>query len=142
MSETVEFVDTNVLLRPLVNDDDAHVKAARTLFEQAEAGNVQLFTTATVIAEVVWVLESAYGLSAPLIDEKVRALVHTPGLEIESSDLVLQASLWYAEKNVDFLDAYSAAWMQSHGIARIRTFDRRHFSRFPDLDVIAPDADL
>lgn len=53
-------------------------------------------------------------------------------------DLVALAAKWYSEKNVDFVDAYNAAWMQFQGLQLACTFDNKHFSRFENLTVILP----
>jgi predicted nucleic acid-binding protein len=45
----------------------------------------------------------------------------------------LQAIGWYADKNVDFIDAYDAAWMFKNAVDRVCTFDQKHFSRFEGI---------
>ena len=52
-------VDTNVVVRLLVNDDPRQGALARRLFELDE-----IFIGVTVLLESAWVLESVYGLSA------------------------------------------------------------------------------
>ena len=41
--------------------------------------------------------------------DAVLAIPNTPGLDVEAHDQVVQAAIWYAEKNVDFIDACIAA---------------------------------
>lgn len=86
-----------------------------------------------MIAEIVWTLESFYKIPKDEIQEKVLAILGTPGLEISNADLLLQATTWYTEKNVDFIDAYNAAWMFQHNIEKVFTFDHKHFNRFEGL---------
>ena len=111
------------------------------LLIEAAAGKCSLVTNALVVAEIVWTLESYYRLSKSNIRSKVLAILNTPGLEIAESDLLLQAALWYAEKNVDFIDAYNAAWMVSHDISAVSTFDKKHYARL-DGDMIRIPAQL
>jgi len=92
-----------------------------------------LVTTGLVIAEIVWTLESFYNLAREDIQSKVFAILHTPGLEVTDSDLISHAVVWYAEKNVDFIDAYNAAWMLREGIGKAYTFDQKHFRRFEGI---------
>lgn len=132
------FVDTNVFLRYLVNDVPAQAEAIEQLLRRAVAGKVTLVTNSLVIAEIVWTLQSFYGLPRADIKAKVLAILNTPGLEIAESDLVLQAVTWYAEKNVDFIDAYNAAWMPAHDLQAVCTFDRKHYARLEGLEVRAP----
>ena len=84
------------------------------LLQRAEQGEVLLLINALVMAEIVWTLKSFYKLSKPAVEERVLAVLNTPGLEVVDGDLVLQAVVWYVEKNVDFIDAYNATWMSRH----------------------------
>ncbi len=132
------FVDTNLFLRYLTNDVPAQADAVEELLRKAEQNKVSLITNGMVIAEIVWTLESYYGLERGDIQGKVMAILNTPGLEIPESDLILKSIIWYAEKNVDFIDAYNAAWMGQENIERIYTFDQKHFARFDDVEALLP----
>ncbi|MBV5339042.1 MAG: PIN domain-containing protein, partial [Deltaproteobacteria bacterium] len=52
------FVDTNLFIRYLTNDDSAKADKVEKLLDDAAAGSLKLVTTEMVIAEIVWVLES------------------------------------------------------------------------------------
>jgi len=135
--ETV-FLDTNIFLRYLTNDLPQQADAAEALLLNAEKGALKLITSALVVAEIVWTLTSYYRLSKEDIRQKILAILNTPGLEVEGSRLILQAINWYAEKNVDFLDAYNASWLAEKGVETVYTFDQKHFLRFEGLKVKAP----
>jgi len=132
------FVDTNLFLRFLTNDVPAQADAVEKLLRQAEQNKIQLVTNSMVIAEIIWTLEGYYESEREDIQNKILAILNTPGLEIPESNLILKAIIWYAEKNVDFIDAYNAAWMEQKGIEKIYTFDQKHFARFDDVEVIKP----
>jgi predicted nucleic-acid-binding protein len=132
------FVDTNLFLRYLTNDIPEQANAIEALLRRAAAGEVLLVTNSLVMTELVWTLESYYRLLPQSIQDKVLAILNTPGLEVREGDLVLQAVLWYAEKNVDFIDAYNAAWLLDQGIKTACTFDRKHFARFEGVSVTTP----
>ena len=70
---------------------------------------------------------------------KILAILHTPGLQVTDLDLISRAVVWYAGKNVDFIDAYHAAWMLREGVARACTFDQKHFRRFDGITVEVPE---
>ena len=133
------FADTNLFLRFLTNDIPEQADLVERLLQQAAQGELILVTNAMVLAEIVWTLESFYRLEKPDVQAKILAILNTPGLEVAESDLLLQAILWYAEKNVDFIDAYNAAWMRARKIDIVSTFDRKHFNRFDDVIVRLPD---
>ena len=137
-AETV-FADTNLFLRYLTDDVPAQADLVEVLLRRAAKGQVTLVTTGLVIAEIVWTLESFYRLSKKDIQAKVLAILNTDGLNVTDSDLVLQAIGMYAEKNVDFIDAYNAAWMLKHNIGRIYTFDQKHFNRVEGIAAEMPE---
>lgn len=110
------FADTNLFLRYLTDDVPAQADLVETLLHRAARGEIALVTTGLVIAEIVWTLESYYGVPKKEIQAKILAVLNTPGLKVADSNLILQAIGWYAEKNVDFIDAYNAAWMLKNNI--------------------------
>lgn len=134
------FVDTNLFLRYLTNDVPEQADAVERLLRRAMAGEVRLLTNELVIAEIVWTLESFYKQTRREIMEKVLAILNTPGLEVANREIVLQAIVWYAEKNVDFIDAYNGAWLLARGLNTVYTFDRKHFSRLEGLIPLTPES--
>ena len=110
------------------------------LFREAADGALELHTSAMVMAEIVWTLESFYNLARPAIRDILLGIVNTPGLEVETADLIIQAVVWFEEKNVDFIDAYNAAWMVEHELLEIYSFDKKHFKRFEQLELKIPNA--
>jgi predicted nucleic-acid-binding protein len=132
------FIDTNLFLRYLTNDISEQADQVEVLLRQAAVGEISLFTTTLVIAEIVWTLASFYNVSREQIRERILAILNTPGLEVAESDLLIEAATNYAAKNVDFIDAYNAAWMIQQQLSRAYTFDRKHFSRFEKIMVKSP----
>lgn len=130
------FVDTNVFLRFLTQDDLEKAEKARRLFASAVAGETVVETSLLVIAEIVWTLESFYGLTHEEIAELVTTILSTPNLECPGKELLLDALLAYTERNVDFIDAYHAVFLGRREGVSLATFDRKHFRRFPDLDLL------
>ncbi len=132
------FIDTNLFLRYLTNDVPAQADTVDALLQRAEAGVLHLYTNRLVIAEIVWTLESFYKKSKADVRDAILAILNTPGLVVEARDQLLQAAVWYEEKNVDFIDACIAAELFDNGPATIYTFNRKHFTRFPFLNVQIP----
>ena len=132
------FIDTNLLLRYLRNDLPEQADAVEALLKRAAAGNVSLTTNVMVIAELVWTCESFYKLSKQEIRDKIVMILNTPGLQIENHDLLLQATLLYADQNIDFIDAYNGCWAKDQRIPLVFTFDQRHYKRIPGITVKVP----
>ncbi len=138
MKNDKAFADTNLFLRYLTDDVPAQSEAVEKLFQEAVKGNRTLVTNGLVIAEIVWTLESYYNLSREEIQKRILAILNTPGLEVVDSEILFQAILWYVEKNVDFIDAFNAAWMSDQGLSDVFTFDQKHFKRLPGVIVHNP----
>jgi predicted nucleic-acid-binding protein len=132
------FVDTNLFLRYLTNDVPDQANAVEQLLHRAAEGEISLITNTLVIAEIVWTLEAFYHLAKDDIREKVLAILNTPGLEVANNDQILQAIIWYVDQNIDFIDAYNAAWLLDQGMTVAYTFDRKHFSRLSGVAVRVP----
>ncbi len=88
--------------------------------------------------KVQWTLESYYGLARDSIKDKILVILNTPGLEAAEGDLLLEAIFWYADKNIDFIDAFNTAWLLAQGLTTTYTFERKHFSRIKGVRVQVP----
>ena len=117
------FVDTNVFLRYLTGDDRLRYGRCRELFEKAVRGEVSLFTSEMVIAELVWTLQSFYKVPKAEVIEKVLIILNTPNLHIPDKDLIAEALLVYGRKKIDYIDAYNAAFMRQHRSSEIFSYD-------------------
>ncbi len=127
------FVDTNLFIRYLTNDDPAKAERVEQLLRDAAAGKVRLVTAEMVIAEVVWVLESSYGLKSSDVAPLVRGILATSGLDVLNAPLVARALEHYESRNIDFIDGYIAAVMEKQGITELYSFDRKHVSRIQSI---------
>jgi uncharacterized protein len=123
------FLDTNLFIRYLTNDDPEKAERVARLLEEAARGEVLLVTAELVLAEVVWVLESAYDMTKKQIAPLIRGILATPGLDVINGRLVAGAIDLYESQNVDFTDGYVVAVMEKHGIGELLSFDRKHRSR-------------
>ena len=132
------FMDTNLFIRYLVNDDPEKADRVEKLLEQATSGKIRLVTADLVIAEVVWVLESAYGLKNAEITPMVKGILATPGIEVTNAELVGRSLDYYESLNIDFIDGYIAAVMDKMKITEIYSFDKKQISRIKELKRIEP----
>jgi predicted nucleic-acid-binding protein len=127
------FVDTNLFIRYLTNDDPAKADRVEKLLEQAAEGGVCLVTSEMVIAEIIWVLESSYNLTCTAIAPLIRGILATPGLEVINGHLVRRALEFYEAQGIDFVDGYIAALMEKQGIDELYSFNRKHLSRLKQI---------
>ena len=132
------FVDTNLFIRYLTNDDPKLADRVEQLLDDAAAGSVQLVTTELVMAESVWVLESSYRLTHAQVAPLMRGILATPGMDVINGDLVGKALVLYELQNIDFVDAYIAVLMEKQGIKDIYSYDRKHLSRVKTINCKEP----
>ncbi|MGA1839398.1 MAG: PIN domain-containing protein [bacterium] len=115
----MKFVDTNIFIRLLTNDDPEKAKRCEELFKAAKKNEEELYTSELVIAEIVWVLESYYDLPKGEVKEKVEKILNTHNLFCPNKDILYESLMNYFLKNIDFIDAL----MKRKNILKIFLYD-------------------
>lgn len=117
-------LDTNVLVRYLVRDDERQAESARALLESLTTERCG-YVCREVVVELVWVLERAYGVSRERIATILQELVATEGLVVEASDDVARAAFRYRAGGPGFSDLMILAAAERSGARPLHTFDRK-----------------
>ena len=117
-------LDTNVLVRFLVNDDPRQGEAARALLAEL-ASDRPGFVCREVAVELSWVLDRAYGFSRDRIATVFEELVACEELQFEASDDVIRAADGSRRGGPGFADRMIAAAARRAGAAPLCTFDRQ-----------------
>ena len=121
----MKAVDTNVLVRFLVNDEPAQAEQVRQLFAAAEQQRAVFFVPLLVLLETIWVLESAYQVPRSDLIDALSDLLLMPILQFEQRGAV-QAMLAEAMTNrMDLPDVLIAQSARKSGCERILTFDKK-----------------
>lgn len=128
-------IDTNLLVRYLINDDQKKAEAVDDLLDKAVKGKIRIIVPSVVIAELVWILESFYQLKADAILELVEAIINTSGLDVTDKSTVISALRLYKNRNADFIDAWIIEFAKERGIKTIYTFDKKHFRDIEGIEV-------
>jgi predicted nucleic acid-binding protein len=131
------LLDTNVLLRFLLDDHPEPSVAAR-LFQQAADEKCLLILTDLCIAEAVWMLTSYYKLERQKVAESLAKLLLKAGVQCPSLEPVLDALARFKATNCDFFDCYLAAQAAGSGVA-IASFDS-DLRKFEDASLWDPEA--
>lgn len=113
-------VDTNVLLRMVLLDDEKQSASARRLAR----GNERLFVTSIVLCEFVWVLQRGYALSREQIADTLEKLLQSDLIEAQDEDAAREALALYRGGRGDFADRLIGLLSQSAGCQDTVTFDR------------------
>jgi predicted nucleic acid-binding protein len=128
------FVDTNIFLRYLTRDDPDKAQACFELFKRAEANQITLTVTETVVAEIVYVLSSkrTYNLPRDQIRARLYPLLSLTGMRLPQRQTVLRALDLYVTYPIDFEDALIVAHMQRQTVRELYSYDR-DFDQVPDV---------
>ena len=127
------LVDTNLIVRYLVQDHEKHAKAAGKLFDACDRGDVVIVVLPAVLAECVFVLESFYEHPRGDISSVLGRLISSPGVEIGGATILLDALERYRKKKVHFVDCVLAATAAAEDTP-VATLDQ-DFRKFADVRV-------
>ena len=117
-------VDTNIIVRFLVRDDEQQAEMARNRLKQAETRREQIKVTLLVLLETIWVLASAYDKTRTEILDSIRDMRQMPVFDFEADSVVeglLNDGLKYRADLADILIAHSA---EATGCDTGITFDK------------------
>jgi predicted nucleic-acid-binding protein len=133
MSGHQRLIDTNLIVRFLVQDHEKHARAAMKLFEACDRGELTLVVLPVVLAECVFMLESFYKHGRADIAKVLGGLVGSPGVTVEESELHLDALQRYGNSKAHFVDCVIAARAVTSGLS-VASFDQ-DFKKFADVNV-------
>ena len=127
------LVDTNLIVRYLVQDHAKHARAAGKLFDACDRGDVVILVLPVVLAECVFVLESFYRHRRANIASALGRLISSPGVEISEVTVHLDALNRYKGARAHFVDCLIAATAVANNVP-VSTFDQ-DFRKFVDVRV-------
>ncbi len=118
-------LDTNVLVRYVVQDDPIQSAKATAWIEERLTSENPGFISVVAMAETVWVLERTYGFAEQDIAAAVERLLQADILIVENEQQVFAAMIALKENQGSFADALIAALVDKAGCSGTLTFDRR-----------------
>lgn len=117
-------LDTNVLVRYLVQDDAAQSAAARKLIRKYVAEGQALFIPVTVALELEWVLRSNFGFGKDAVVQTLSDLLSSAEVSFESERALEVALLLYREASAGYSDCLHIALAVEAGEQPLWTFDK------------------
>lgn len=117
-------LDTNILLRYLVQDDPVQGEKATQFIEKAVAEGETFFINNIVLCEIVWVLKSAYGYSKEEIADLLEKLLKTSVFNFESKDAAWWSLREYKKSKADFSDCLISRQNKNQGCDETVSFDK------------------
>jgi predicted nucleic-acid-binding protein len=116
-------IDTNVLVRFLVRDDEAQFEKARKLIKREVAAGRGVLVNQLVLLETEWVLRSRYSLPKQLIIQAISGLLDASDVQFEDEAAVEEALFVWKESTADFADCLIGAKNRRLGCRATATFD-------------------
>lgn len=117
-------VDTNVLVRYIVQDDIEQSKISSRFIEGQISSSKPGFINQIVLCELVWVLKRAYDYEKTIILNVIEKILQTKEFVIDNADIVWIALREYREGKADFSDYLIANYNRYSDCTHTVTFDR------------------
>ncbi len=117
-------LDTNVVVRYVVQDDEKQSGAASRMIEKSLSPENPGFICLVTLAEIVWVLEECYGADRAKVAAVVEGLLSSRQLLVEQSDVAWRALKAWTGSAADLSDALIAQVGLAAGCTKVATFDR------------------
>ncbi len=131
----MKALDTNILVRFLVQDDAQQAEAVYQVFKNAEKNQEVLFVPLLVVLETLWVLESVYEISRKEILDALDGLLLMPILKFQTIEVIfgfIDSARQTANDLSDLLIAHAA---KDSGCRSVLTFDKKA-SKFPLFELL------
>lgn len=115
-------LDTNVLVRYIMQDDPKNSPKATKLIESLDGDNPGYITMVSII-ELYWVLTSCYELTGEQVGQALEAILRTKQFLVERADQVMRALRVFGEGKADFADCLIERSATGAGCMQTMTFD-------------------
>jgi predicted nucleic-acid-binding protein len=120
----VAALDTNILVRFIVEDDVAQLAAAKKLIRRCVSAGESLFIPVTVALELEWVLRSNFKFDKAVVLQTFNALLAAVELSFESESALESALRLYGDGSADFSDCMHIGLVAGAGETPLWTFDK------------------
>lgn len=118
-------LDTNVMIRYLVQDEPSQSKRANQQFEKWIAEGKVLWICQVTLCEIAWVLERCYKLSKDELFAVLSTLLQTRQIKVERDDIAWSALKDYkASSHVGFSDCLIGRQNEHSECIHTYTFDK------------------
>ena len=118
-------IDTNVLVRFLVRDDEGQFERARRLIKREVGSEEDVFVSLLVLVETEWVLRSRYSLQKTEIREAISGLLDATEVQFEDEPAVEEALFIWKDSAADLADCLIGAHHHRLGCRATATFDAK-----------------
>lgn len=118
-------LDTNVLVRFLVRDDEVQAKAVHRVLSEAEKRREAFFVPLLVVLETCWVLDAVYEIPREEIIDALGMLLLMPTLRFEAQPVLQRVTARGRDVSSDLADLFIAESARQSGCQSVLSFDQR-----------------
>ncbi len=118
-------LDTNILVRYIVRDNDAQAAAATKLIESMCTTEAPGFVNTIVLCELCWVLLRGYRYKKDAVMQALRGLLTATELQVEESETAWRALRAFERGKADFSDYLIGSVNQANKAQTTYTFDSK-----------------
>ena len=105
----VYLLDTNIIIRFLVGDNEEHLAKSTEYFEQIELGSMEVEILSDVLMEAFFVLTKFYKLPKIEVISDLRTILSFEGVVNKDKVILFETLSIIENKNIDFVDALICA---------------------------------
>jgi len=121
----MKAIDTNILIRFLIGDDELQAKKVYLILKNTESSKKELFVPLLVVMEMIWVLESVYEISRAEILDSISDLLLMPIFKFDQQSTVQQFVHSAQGNTYDLSDLLIAHSAEINGCTSVMTFDKK-----------------
>lgn len=116
-------IDTNVLVRYLIRDDETQFEKARKLIKREVTAGRRVFINQLVLMETEWVLRSRYAVPKNQVIEAFSGLLNSTDVKFEDEPSIEEAIFIWKDATADFADCLIGAKNRRLRCRSTATFD-------------------
>jgi len=117
------FLDTNVIVRLLLEDNKEQLKVVKKYFEEARKGKLQIRLPLFIIIETAHILHSFYSIPKNEICDQLIKVILITYLGVDQREIVIKALRLYKVSNIDLVDCMLFAIAEGQN-AEVLSFDK------------------
>ena len=119
----VYLLDTNVIIRFLIGDDEKFLAQSIRIFEQIESSKIQVEILEGVLMEVYFVLTKFYRCDKAGVINDLKTILAFDGVDNHNKAILFETLSIIENKNIDFVDALICAKSKLQGYEKL-SFDK------------------
>lgn len=116
----MEFLDTNIILRYLLDDHKELSEKSRKIIDS----QTNLFICDGVFAEIIYVLTKVYKVERILVKQTLSKFLQKSNINVSNKNLIIKSLEIFESKNIDYIDSLLCSYNHLDNIT-IKTFDKK-----------------